>query len=119
MTTNNKFRKPVYVGAFFVGMESFISLEPNSLDLNPKYVSIIQSLVNSVGNSAGFIVPLIAAEMTKQKEIPTTSDSELKDDDTHIFDTSVWHTFFWLSAVITFSGGELIYTCEFIKSNIV
>ena len=92
-------------------MESFISLEPNSLDLNPKYVSIIQSLVNSVGNSAGFIVPLIAAEMTKPNDNSIQEYSISNVTSTTVtnngYDTSVWHSFFWLSSCVTFSGGNI------------
>ncbi|CAG5110028.1 Oidioi.mRNA.OKI2018_I69.chr2.g4479.t1.cds [Oikopleura dioica] len=40
--------------AFSVGIGSFLALEPNSMDLAPDYSGIVQGLVNTVGNCAGF-----------------------------------------------------------------
>lgn len=50
----------IFIATFAIGVESFVALEPNSVDLNPRYASIIQSIVNSGGNCAGFVVPTLA-----------------------------------------------------------
>ena len=64
-------------------------------DIAPTYAGTVYGIVNTVGNTTGFITPLIAAALTEY----------------NIHDIEGWRNLFWLSSGIYFSAFVIFPIC--------